>query len=121
MGIRLLRGGGFTAADIHGRRSIAVVNQTLAQRHLAGLDPIGQVVTFRMRDDAGHSVQRAFDIVGVVADAKNQGLTDPVDPAIFVPYSVASPPSRPGHRREDGRTIDAVASVCQARHLVRRS
>jgi putative ABC transport system permease protein len=91
MGIRLLRGRVLSAEDVDGGRNVAVVNETLVERHLRGADPIGQVITLSTGDEQGRSVEQAFDIVGVVAAARNQGLRDSADPAIFLPYSVAPP------------------------------
>jgi predicted permease len=70
MGIALLRGRGFTAADIGGTPPVVVINDTLAKRYFAGDDPIGRVL------DRG-------TIVGVIADVKNVRLDAPAVPELY--------------------------------------
>jgi putative ABC transport system permease protein len=60
---------------------VAVVNETFAARYLAGADPIGQRLTLGSPDQTRPWVT----IVGVAADARNNGLTQPVRPEIFTP------------------------------------
>ena len=58
-----------------------MVNQAFASRYLAGIDPIGQRLTIGSPDRA----RPVTTIVGVVADYRNNGATQPVRPAIYVP------------------------------------
>ncbi len=88
-GVGVLRGRDFTSADIHGRRRVAIVNERLVARHLGGGDPIGRSVTLRLHVDGGENVVQTFEIVGVVADARNRGVIDPTDPGIYLPSSAA--------------------------------
>jgi predicted permease len=86
----MLRGRLLAEADVVAARRVAVVNQTLVNRFFGGDDPIGRQVRLRRfatlpgakEDDA------VFDVIGVVADAKNRGVTEPVAPELLVPYSV---------------------------------
>lgn len=66
-----------------GAQSI-VVNAAFARAFLGGADPIGQRVQFdlsRLRDAIPDS---NFQIVGVVSDAKNNGLREPVRPQAYI-------------------------------------
>jgi putative ABC transport system permease protein len=87
LGMRLLQGRDFTADDMNSRRRVALVNNVLLERHLKGVDPIGRTIVVKLQNDERQLEDQAFEIVGVVADAKNNGITEPPDPEIFLPYS----------------------------------
>ena len=60
---------------------IAMINQTFAARYLAGTDPVGQRLALGSPDR-----QRPWTtIVGVVADYRNSGVTQPVRPEVYIP------------------------------------
>jgi predicted permease len=87
--IAIMQGRAFNEAEENGARKVAVVNQAFSKRYFAGQDPIGQ--TFRIPEaeklpDPVHDA--SFEIVGVAADAKNQGLEKPVLPEVWVPYTI---------------------------------
>ena len=91
--MRLRRGRDLTADDVSGRRRVAIVNERLVEMHLKGeADPIGRRLSLALPGGEGSRVADVFEIVGVIADVKNQGITSPVEPEIFVPASMA--PSR---------------------------
>jgi predicted permease len=75
----------------------AVVNQAFAKQFFANTDPIGQAVRSPMLKVDRPQLLLAqkpdewFQIIGVVGDARNDGLTRPVKPAIFFPYSFLLP------------------------------
>jgi putative ABC transport system permease protein len=88
--MRIVRGRDFTRDDMRRDRQTALVNQALVERYLKGSDPIGRIVTLNIRTDAGVLEDRRFEIVGVVADARNQGVTERPASEVFVPYGAAS-------------------------------
>ena len=91
LGLRIVRGRMLTETDVNGVRKVAVVNQTLVSRYLGGEDPIGrevEIAELRRIPDSPMADPR-FEIVGVVADVKNDGIRDPVLPEVLVPYTVA--------------------------------
>jgi predicted permease len=77
---------------------VAVVNQSFALRYLAQFDPIGH----QLRVTGLHSVGPLDaissqstgwrEIVGVVGDARNDGVDRPVAPAIYIPYTTLMVP-----------------------------
>ena len=81
MGIPVLRGRAFTAADVAGSPGVMIVSDTFARRYFPGEDAIDKRADFRW-DTTGFQT-----IVGVVADVKHQGLDDPPNPAVYVPYT----------------------------------
>jgi predicted permease len=73
---------------------VAVVNQTLAQRYWPNGDAIGHQIRIpSLKDDGGPLLATSpqsgglRQIIGVVADSRNNGLQRPVAPAIYVPYT----------------------------------
>jgi putative ABC transport system permease protein len=68
-----------------------VINQTFANKYFAGENPIGRqiILTGMQKLGDGDAIENpAFEVVGVIADAKNSGIVDPVRPEAFVPYTV---------------------------------
>src|SRR5437588_5781175 len=75
---------------------IAVINRTLAQRYFPNGDAIGHSVKLPKTEDRPPSILSAsniadswLQIVGIVEDARNAGLSDPVKPAVYVPYTLS--------------------------------
>ncbi len=79
-----------SAVDEAGKRMVAVINETMAAKYFGRLDPIGrelQIATFK---DAPEPVSNPrFQIIGIVADIKNNGIRNPILPEAYVPYTVA--------------------------------
>ncbi len=73
-----------------GARKLAVVNQTLVNRYFGQDDPIGQRIKLSMLETfrEGPVPDPVFEIVGVVRDAKNQGIQEPPSPEVFVPFTL---------------------------------
>ena len=92
LGLQLLRGRLLSETDVADARKVAVVNQALAERHFGPDDPIGRPVELKglasLRVSPVEDPQ--FEIVGVVADAKNQGIRAPVLPEAFIPHTVTA-------------------------------
>src|SRR6185436_19089311 len=90
LGLRLTRGRMLSADDVSGARKVAVVNQTLVKRYFGTEDPLGRQVKLSMLEtfEDGPVPNPVFDIVGVIADAKNDGIQDPPQPEILIPYTI---------------------------------
>ena len=73
---------------------LAVINQTMARQYWPKGDAIGR--QFRipgLKDEPPYQPAAAgsegwLQIVGVVADARNDGLRNPIKPSVYVPYSL---------------------------------
>jgi putative ABC transport system permease protein len=83
--IRIARGRALSEAEVEGARPVAVVNQALAAKFFGTDDPIGRLVHIKELDTPGKP--GSFEVIGVAADARNDGVQDPVLPQIFVPYT----------------------------------
>lgn len=77
LGIPVLRGRGFTAADAAGAPKVVLVNQTFARKFFAGEDPIGQAIK------TGHV---AWTIVGVCGDARYTSIKLKAPPTVYFSY-----------------------------------
>ena len=87
--IKLLDGRVFSESEVYGARKLAVVNQTFVKKYLGNDNPISREVRIAQLAEFADPVKEpTFEIVGVVADVKNQGLQDPILPEIWVPYTV---------------------------------
>ncbi|OLB83120.1 MAG: hypothetical protein AUI12_17055, partial [Acidobacteria bacterium 13_2_20CM_2_57_6] len=87
--IQFVDGRSFTEAEVTGARKLAVVNQTFVKKYLGTENPIGRQVKIAQLADFDDAVKEPiFEIIGLVADAKNRGLQDPPEPEIWVPFTV---------------------------------
>ena len=83
LGISLLRGRTFTAADRGSSQPVVMINESLARRAFGDTDPVGrQLVVGYGNPDSG-DIERT--IVGVVADVLQLGLGASPVPSIYVP------------------------------------
>jgi predicted permease len=91
LGLKIVRGRTLSPGEVSSARKVAVINQTFVNKYFPGENPIGrQIVLKNMQKlQDGHAVENpTFEIIGVVADAKNSGLIDPIRPEAFIPYTV---------------------------------
>jgi putative ABC transport system permease protein len=88
--LKVLRGRTLSESEVNAGRKLAVVNQTLVNRFLPGDDPIGKPIRVKLLETLPRGAVRdaVFEIVGVVSDAKNQGIQEPVLPEMYVPHSI---------------------------------
>jgi ABC-type antimicrobial peptide transport system permease subunit len=85
LGVSVLRGRGFTAADNETAELIAVVNEAFVKRFFKnGEQPLDQHFGIDLPENAG-----MFRIVGIVRDAKfaGWGLSRPARPMFYVPLA----------------------------------
>lgn len=87
--ITFLEGRTFTEAEVSDRRKVAVVNQSFVKKYLGKLSPLGQRIRLLELANFPDPVQDPwFEVIGVVRDAKNQGLEEPPMAEAWVPYTV---------------------------------
>jgi len=94
MGVALSRGPGFRPTDDVAGGGAVVINQVLADALALGSDPIGARITAVGSDfrDPGSGAWRSWEIVGVVAATRDDGLrADPPPELYFLPRNI--PPS----------------------------
>ena len=96
--IPLLQGRVWSATENHDAAHIAMINRTLAQRYFPNGDAIGHSIKLPTIEDHPPEILAApnvadswLPIVGIVEDFLNDGLRNPIQPAVFVPYTFSMP------------------------------
>jgi len=81
---------------LHGSK-LALINQTLARQYFPNGDAIGSEIRvpelkgeppFRLAVTGSDSW---FQVIGIVSDARNDGLRNPTKPSVYVPYTISMP------------------------------
>jgi len=81
---------------LHGSK-LALINQTLARQYFPNGDAIGSEIRvpelkgeppFRLAVTGSDSW---FQVIGIVSDARNDGLRNPTKPSVYVPYAISMP------------------------------
>ena len=87
-GIALTEGRPFSDADMAARGQWAIVNQSFVRRYFPSSAPLGRIVRVPRLSGDLHLPDDAFQIVGVVNDVVNRGLTREIAPELYLPYSI---------------------------------
>ncbi len=89
VGLKLMAGRVFSEQEVAQKRHVAVVNQTLAKKFFGDESPLGRQLMLKDLSHAPDPVaDPTFTIVGIISDAKNQGLQEPISPEALVPYTI---------------------------------
>lgn len=80
LGAELLAGSWFTEADNSTGPKRVIINKTLADQFMPGLDPLKQQVLFTYSDK-----EKPRQVIGVIRDIKEGPLDTPARPAIYTP------------------------------------
>jgi predicted permease len=80
VGMRIVRGRSFNSQDTANSPKVAIINETLMRRYFDGADPTGK----RIYMDAER--QDAYEIVGLVKDAKYTEVREPSLCMVYLPY-----------------------------------
>jgi predicted permease len=81
MGIRLLRGRTLEARDRVDQPLVVVINDALARRFWPDGNAVGQRIVFRQGQTPW------WEIVGVVADTRDEGLDRDAPPTVYIPFA----------------------------------
>ena len=113
LGRHLLRGRLLSRSDVLSARHVTVINQTLARAYFVNENPIGQTIKFSSFEDYAADWPRDayFEIIGVTADAKNNGLRDAPKPEVYFPYTITGTGSRGIMVRSAGKPELTLASL----------
>jgi putative ABC transport system permease protein len=80
LGIKIVRGRGFTARDDERAPTVVVISETMAAKYWPGEDPIGKRVQLRYNNSP------AREIVGIAGDVKQKMLTDNASAQMYAPF-----------------------------------
>ena len=122
LGARIVSGRAFRETDGDGQPRVVIINEELARREFAGMNPLGQVVFL------GTQRSVPLEIVGVVSSIRQQGLDRAPRPQYFLDYrqipmegAFRPPPLFPLGAYYSVRTsADMAALVGQIRSVVRQ-
>jgi predicted permease len=90
LGIGLVEGSLFTETEVNGGRQLALVNQSFVRTRLDGRDALGKVIRIpRIKQPPFGAPDDSFQVVGVVKDTLNRGLTDQLMPEVYLPFTLA--------------------------------
>jgi predicted permease len=100
IGIPLLKGRYFDAADVTRATPVAVVTEDMVKKYFPlGQDPIGRQIRLDLPIEGlppgfvkPPQTSNAYQIVGVCGTVRNSGLRDQPEPAVYVPVSHLFPP-----------------------------
>jgi putative ABC transport system permease protein len=82
MQIPIRTGRDFSAMDREQQPRVAIVNEAFVRQLLPGQNPVGTRIDWARSD-----THEWMTIVGVAGDVKHSGLNQPVDPAVYAPFS----------------------------------
>ncbi len=107
MGLSVLLGRGIEDRDGAGAPKIAIVNETLARTYFPNQSPIGKHLRTRTQE---------YEIAGVVADGKYNGLRTAISPTFFVSY-----PQSPANYVVFAVEVRTVGNPSSAAGAIRRA
>jgi putative ABC transport system permease protein len=110
MGLALLKGRDFSAAEGMSRTAVAVINETMANKFWPNTDPIGRRFRLVRREPS-----EWFTVIGVAPDFIRNNVDDDEPPlaGAFVPYPYAPTPNT-------GFTIRTVGDAASVTSAIRR-
>lgn len=116
IGNTLRQGRSFTEQDDANAARVVLINETFARRFFRGQEPI------RQRLDFGGGANETREVIGVVADVKNDDLDEQADASVYLPYAqnvwrtmnVVIHASLAGGRQDPTRLASAVRSEVHA-------
>jgi len=91
VGMQIIAGRGFESGDRPGVQEVVVVNQSMARHYFPGQDAVGKRLSLGTTKDGGKLIY-PLEIVGVVRDAKLDGVRDDAPQLLFQSYV-----QNPGH------------------------
>jgi putative ABC transport system permease protein len=84
--IPVIRGRDFSEQDGTGGPGVVLINETMAKRYWAGRDPIGQSIEIG-RGIGPDFEDRPRQIIGIVADTRDDDLSRPTEPTMMIPLA----------------------------------
>ena len=128
LGIPLIQGRDFTESEMMSGARVALVNQAFVRKYLSNGDPLGHHVKspgLKVEQPdfvLGQDTDGWFEIIGVVADSRNNGgfrngeansKEQPIEPSFYVPHTVVMTPYMNYLIRTKGDQAAAIRSAEQ--------
>jgi putative ABC transport system permease protein len=95
LGIKLVNGRPFTDGDVQGAPAVVIINESLARHLSPSQNPLGKQLELEATQypDPDSVQPRTAQIVGVVGDSKQWGVTEPLHDMVYVPFAQNPAPS----------------------------
>lgn len=106
--IPLVAGRFFTEKDFADHRGYVIINQQLARKFWPGQDAVGKFLHF------GNSSTQKLEVLGVVGNVLNQGLTQESGTAVYMPESLAPRQKLNVFVRTEGDPLAVAGSIRRA-------
>jgi predicted permease len=113
LGVELLQGSWFTDADNATGPQRVIINKTLADQFMPGLDPLKQQIWFTYSDK-----EKPRQVIGVIRDIKEGPLDTPARPAIYTPIESEARSYYNLIIRTEQRPDAMVAEITNAVHQI---
>jgi putative ABC transport system permease protein len=117
MGIRLVKGRGFSSTDTADSSHVTVINETLARRIWPGEDPVGK----RLKQGFPEDPNPWREVIGVVANVKLYGAELGAPRQAYLPLAQASQSSVSLVVRISGDPLQTVAAVERAVRAIEKN
>ena len=117
--IPLLQGRIFDQTEISRGARLAIINQTMARQYFPNGDAIGsQLRVPELKGEAPFQLtvpesDSWIQIIGIAGDARDDGLSNPVKPQVYVPYTVLMPVWTQILVRTQGEPLSLLRAVRQ--------
>jgi putative ABC transport system permease protein len=123
LGIRVIKGRGFTDRDLKASAPVAVINQTMANQFFKDQDPIGQRVLIQeiVPGSPALGPEIPWEVVGVIADERTASLEGTTRPGVYVPFEQSPSPSVGAVVRGSADAEALSRAITQAVHAVDRN
>jgi putative ABC transport system permease protein len=110
-------------SDVQSARQVAVVNEAFIRHYARGESVVGRTVRLKSLATVreGRLENPVFEIVGVMADAKNRGVQDAAVPAVYVPHTVTGAYGRSFLIRTSGAPASVIPILRQQVWMVDKS
>jgi predicted permease len=103
--IPLVSGRTFNQKDFEEHTPVVVINQQLARKFWPGEDPVGRFLNL------GKSATQKIEVIGVVGDVRNEGLSQDSGTALYMPESRAPRQKLNIFVRTNGDPLNTAAAI----------
>jgi len=95
--VPLLQGRIWDESEVMRGAKLALINQTLARQYFPNGDAVGSEIRVPgLKGEPPFNLAVAgsdgwFQVIGIVGDARDDGMRNPIKPSVFVPYTIMMP------------------------------
>ena len=115
--IPVLEGRTLTREEVNRGAHFACVSKTFVDRYFPGANPIGRMIRPTQLSElpsdllTDPNLKAPFQIIGVVADVRNDGLHRPILPEVYLPTSIITAPGNSILVRTSGNPASLVHAI----------